>query len=89
MFNLSGRQPQPRRMQDEESTRQPLLDEEDRNPVLFSTDGDEQETEDVLGHDNGEDEDRPPRGRSVHFEEEVRVIAPPLRSTMASREAGN
>ena len=40
MFNLGGRQP--RRTQGDESTRQPLLDE-DRNSVLFEAEGDEEE----------------------------------------------
>ena len=86
MFNLGGRQP--RRTQGDESTRQPLLDEEDRNPVLFEAEGDEEEDEHALEQEDVEADDGPSRGRTVHFQEEVRVIGPPLRSTLASREAG-
>ena len=87
MFNLGGRQP--KRTQGDESTRQPLLEEEDRNPVLFEAEEDDGYEGGVLGNGvNVDSGDRPSRGRTVHFQEEVRVIGPPLRSTLASREAG-
>jgi solute carrier family 38 (sodium-coupled neutral amino acid transporter), member 11 len=53
--------------------------------VLFSVDGDEDE------HETSALEDTHRRSKADHtvrFEEQVQVIAPPLRSTTESREAG-
>lgn len=53
--------------------------------VLFSVDGDEDE------HETSALEGTPRRSKAdqtVRFEEQVQVIAPPLRSTTESREAG-
>ncbi|KAL5506963.1 hypothetical protein ACEPAH_6419 [Sanghuangporus vaninii] len=70
----------------DEGTRRPLLDGEERgDPVIFSVDDDEDE-EEIVGR-NTDDETHANKSRSVRFQEEVRVIGPPLRSTMASREA--
>ena len=68
---------------------QPLLDDEDDDDVLFT----------AAEGDSDDDFQVPTRlpdpstsktsARSVRFEEDVHVIAPPLRSTTASREAGS
>ena len=53
--------------------------------VLFSVEGDDDE------HETSALEDTHRRGKAdqtVRFEEEVQVIAPPMRSTAESREAG-
>ena len=85
MFNSSSRQQKPN---GDENARQPLLDEEDRNGhVLFSVDDDEEGAAEHFDR-NEDEESRPNKTRSVRFQEEVRIIAPPLRSTLASREAG-
>ena len=79
------------------STKQPGRPDEAYQPLLGNDD------EDVLfsGADDDSDEDiqvparlpdpstSKPSGRSVRFEEDVQVIAPSLRSTTASREAGS
>ena len=55
--------------------------------VLFAIDGDEDEHETSALEDTG----TPRRGKadqSVRFQEQVQVIAPPLWSTLESREAG-
>ncbi|KAI5117108.1 hypothetical protein M0805_008227 [Coniferiporia weirii] len=81
MFNITGRQSRPNTDGD---TRQPLLDSENpRDSVLFSVDDDEDADE--LIHDDVE-ETHADRTRGVRFQEEVRIIGPPLRSTVASRE---
>jgi len=66
-----------------------LLPDNDDDDVLFT----------ATGGDSDDDFEVPARlpdplanktsGRSVRFEEDVQVIAPPLRSTAASREAGS
>ena len=53
--------------------------------VLFSVDGDEDEHETSALEDTHR---RSKADHTVHFEEQVHVIAPPLRSTTESREAG-
>lgn len=89
MFNLSSRQAKP--TEEDGDTREPLLGQgnghalEDR--VIFAV---ADEDEDELDHDmNSADGEREPgeRSRSVRFQEDVRVIGPPLRSTAQSREA--
>ena len=85
MFSSGRRSPQG---SGDESTRRPLLDGEERgDPVIFSVDDDEEE-EGVIGRSTEDEPHTNSKGRSVRFQEEVRVIGPPLRSTMASREAG-
>ena len=84
MFSSGRRSPQGN---GDESTRRPLLDEEERgDPVIFSVDDEEEEG--VIGRSTEDEPHTNSKGRSVRFQEEVRVIGPPLRSTMASREAG-
>ncbi|KAI0356291.1 amino acid transporter [Trametes cingulata] len=91
---MLGRSSKPRGRADEAGASQPLLrgSEEDlpstaREDVLFSVDDDEGSDGDdePLAKANGH-ADRPKTGHSVRFQEEVQVIAPPLRSTMQSRE---
>ncbi|EJD03370.1 amino acid transporter [Fomitiporia mediterranea MF3/22] len=83
MFSIGKRQEQ---KIGEESTRQPLLNGEDHSdPILFSVDDEDEEETSVTRHT--EEEVPQNRTRSVRFQEEVRVIGPPLRSTLASREA--
>lgn len=53
--------------------------------VLFSVDGDEDDHETSALEDTHR---RSKADQTVRFEEEVHVIAPPLRSTTQSREAG-
>lgn len=76
MFNLPNRQP---KQNGDAETRQPLLEEEHPDdPVLFSVEDDDEEHEEQPKKD---------RTRSVRFQEDVRIIGPPLRSTIQSREA--
>lgn len=80
MFNLPNRQP---KQNGDAETRQPLLEEEHRDdPVLFSVEDDDEE-ELPLAHVEQPKKDRT---RSVRFQEDVRIIGPPLRSTIQSRE---
>lgn len=68
------------RTQPEGEYRQPLLN--NRDDVVFDIDGsDDEDSTSAL---------EPPQAssRSVRFEDEVQILGPPLRSTMASREAG-
>ncbi|KAH8119585.1 amino acid transporter [Phellopilus nigrolimitatus] len=81
MFNISGRQSKPN---NRDIDTQPLLNgESDNDPVLFSVDDGGEGHEPI----HSDDEETPrERTRSVRFQEDVRVIGPPLRSTLQSRE---
>lgn len=78
--------------------RQPLLNnsEEDlhhpagSSNVLFTAGDDDDGDDDYVEASALDAQDSPPpkTGHSVRFREEVQVIAPPLRSTTDSREAG-
>lgn len=87
MFSLGNR-----RNADDRATYEPLLGEPseralEEEPVIFSvTDEDEDFEED--GSDQAKDSEEHSGARHVHFQEEVRVIAPSLRSTLQSRETG-
>ncbi|KAH9858611.1 amino acid transporter [Lenzites betulinus] len=89
---MLGRSSRPRD-RDEARASQPLLhgSEEDlpataHDNVLFSIDDAEDDEDDVpLARANGA-ATTPKSSHSVRFQEEVQVIAPPLRSTMTSRE---
>jgi sodium-coupled neutral amino acid transporter 11 len=90
MLNITGRQ---RERNGDAETGQPLLGQgHDRladDPVIFSVTDDDEEEHSALRNENGFS-DEPPQyqpKRSVRFQEEVRVIGPPLRSTLQSREA--
>jgi len=70
---------------------QPLLenDDDDDDDVLFvATDGDSDDGFHVPARLPDPSTSKT-GGRSVRFEEDVQVIAPSLKSTMASREAGS
>lgn len=80
----------------EGSTRQPLLggSQEDlhdtpHGDVLFTT-GDDEDDDDYVEASALDHLDSPPTkpGHSVRFNEDVQVIAPPIRSMMESRETG-
>lgn len=66
---------------------QPLLDHDDED-VLFSAAEDGSDEEIEIPARLPDPSTSRPSGRSVRFEEDVQVIAPSLRSTTASREAG-
>lgn len=86
MFSLSnvGRQSRPN---GGTGTYEPLLDDSERqNNVVFSVDDDEDDA-DAHG-EPGEDEAHEVRSKTVRFQEDVRVLGPPLRSTIVSRETG-
>ncbi|TDL24242.1 amino acid transporter [Rickenella mellea] len=70
----------------EGEAKQPLLGSPERNDgVLFSIEDEDEDHEFTL---DGPGEGQEPRStHSVRFEENVRVIGPPLRSTIQSREA--
>lgn len=81
---------------EDRTTYEPLLGEPNgdslHEPVIFSVADDEDEVEEQSNGDAyiegpGEDESHDQR-RSVRFQEQVRVIGPPLRSTLQSREIG-
>ena len=55
--------------------------------VLFAIDGDDDEHETSALEEAGTPR-RSKADQSVRFQEQVQVIAPPLRSTLESREAG-
>lgn len=85
MFTLGNR-----RNTEDRSTYEPLLGEPNGNALedqtIFSVeDEDEDFKEDGSVEETSEEHSN---SRHVHFEEEVRVIAPPLRSTLQSRETG-
>lgn len=85
MFSLKtiGRQPS----SNGDATYEPLLeDSEHQNNVVFSVEDDEEEANEHAEYEEGEAHDT--RTRTVRFQEDVRVIGPPLRSTIASRETG-
>ncbi|KAJ3476745.1 hypothetical protein NLI96_g10948 [Meripilus lineatus] len=77
----------------EGAARQPLLNRSDEDlsarhdDVLFNVDDDSDDPfEETTALDRG-DSPPPKSGLSVRFDEDVRIIAPPLRSTTQSREA--
>ncbi|KAI0717196.1 amino acid transporter [Cerioporus squamosus] len=90
---MLGRSSRPRTRDEEGGVNQPLLNDSDedlparaKDDVLFSVDDGEDEDDDddeLLGEPNGHAE---PGRPTVRFEENVQVIAPPLRSTFQSRE---
>ncbi|RPD63784.1 amino acid transporter [Lentinus tigrinus ALCF2SS1-6] len=89
---MLGRSTKPRSRDEEGGVNQPLLNDSDEDlpahandDVLFSVDdGSEDDNEDgLLASDDGHAE---PGRLTVRFEENVQVIAPPLRSTFQSRE---
>ncbi|KAI0823351.1 amino acid transporter [Trametes gibbosa] len=90
---MLGRSSRPLARENDPGASQPLLygSEEDlpataHDKVLFSIDDAEDDEDDVpLARVNGTVDHAKP-GHSVRFQEEVQVIAPPLRSTMTSRE---
>ena len=67
---------------------QPLLDDDDGDVLFSATDGDSDDDFQVPAGLPDPSTNKP-SGRSVRFEEDVHVIAVPLRSTIASREAGS
>lgn len=88
MFSLKnvGRQSRPNGGAD---NYEPLPEDgEHQNDVLFSVDNDDDEEEENGHAGPDEDEAHDKRTRTVRFQEDVRVIGPPLRSTIASRETG-
>ena len=93
---MLGRATNKRTSDPEGAARQPLLNrpQEDlpssHNDVLFTVDDDQDDAfgdEETTALDRG-DSPPPKSGHSVRFDEDVRIIAPPLRSTTQSREAG-
>lgn len=68
---------------------QPLLDHDDDEDVLFSGADDDSDDDLQLPARLPDPSTSKPSGRSVRFEEDVQVIAPSLKSTTASREAGS
>lgn len=79
--------------------REPLLGAgSDRDDVVFNADDDDDDDDDEVplaqkyssntGQAQGNNGTANANGHSVRFEESVQVIAPSLRSTMSSREAG-
>lgn len=92
---MLGRSSRPRGGDNDAGVSQPLLHGSDEdlpatahNNVLFSVDDDAEDNEDDLPlatTDGLADQTKPGH---VRFQEEVQVIAPPLRSTMTSRETG-
>lgn len=91
MFGLPNRQP---RQNGEAETRQPLLEEESHNDrVIFSVADDGEEDYPAHQLDVAQQPEVPKKertqrtSRSVRFQEDVRIIGPPLRSTIQSREA--
>ncbi|KAI0675096.1 amino acid transporter [Trametes maxima] len=89
---MLGRSTRPRGPNDEAGASQPLLQDTDadlapHDDVLFSVDdGDDDDDDDkpLISTNGRADHSKP--GHSVRFQEEVQVIAPPLRSTFQSRE---
>jgi len=84
------------------SAKQPGRPDEAHQPLLENNDDDDDDDDVLFNTADGDSDDDfhiPARlpdpstsrtgGRSVRFEEDVHVIAPSLKSTMASREAGS
>ena len=67
---------------------QPLLEDDDDDVLFTAGDGDSDEDFQVPARLPDPSTSKT-SGRSVRFEEDVHVIAPALRSTTASREAGS
>lgn len=93
---MLGRSTNKRTTSDHEgAARQPLLNRSDEDlsaphdDVLFAVDDEDDDTfeQETTALDRG-DSPPPKSGHSVRFSEDVRIIAPPLRSTTQSREAG-
>ncbi|THH07990.1 hypothetical protein EW145_g3018 [Phellinidium pouzarii] len=79
---MTGRQTKP---SVDEDTRRPLLDgESEHDPVIFAVDDDEDAHEFMHGDEGSTHAEQV---RAVRFQEDVRMIAPPLRSTVESRES--
>jgi sodium-coupled neutral amino acid transporter 11 len=76
---------QPTRNTSDGETRQPLLGGSQENlaeeRVVFEADSDSDGEHGALGSPKD-------TGRSVRFEDDIQVIAPPLRSAVHSRETG-
>jgi solute carrier family 38 (sodium-coupled neutral amino acid transporter), member 11 len=66
---------------------EPLLNESNEDHVVFSADDDDELDDEDLPLALSKDDRQEQQGH-VRFREEVQVIAPPMRSTTASREAG-
>ena len=91
---MLGRSSRPRTRDEEGGVNQPLLNDSDedlpagaKDNVLFSVDdgSDDDQEDELLANGDGHAE---PGRPTVRFEENVQVIAPPLRSTFQSRETG-
>ena len=67
------------RNREPDAHREPLLGGEEEDTVFAITDDDDDEEDSAL---------TPKQPHTVRFQDTVQVIAPPLRSTYASREAG-
>jgi sodium-coupled neutral amino acid transporter 11 len=83
MFPLSTRKIRGRPTDAEHA--QPLLGSQDVDHTIFSVEDSEDESNEATALDSAKT-DR--TDHSVRFQEEVHVIGPPLRSTLASRETG-
>ncbi|EIN11827.1 amino acid transporter [Punctularia strigosozonata HHB-11173 SS5] len=71
---------------DEGEARQPLLDDGEHDNVIFNV-GDDEDSDGARTPDRDLlHEEHSKRNGHVRFQEEVQVIAPPLRSTLTSRE---
>jgi len=66
--------------------RQPLLDNNEQDQVVFSIDSDNDDGDGDDDYDNPHSSKQ--SGRSVRFDEETQVIPPTLRSAVQSRETG-
>ena len=93
MLNTTNRQ---QGSNEDRETSQPLLaqghERVQDDPVIFSVEDDDDDDEEhsVLRDDIAfsDQHRRHQSKRSVRFQDEVRVMGPPLRSTMQSRETG-
>lgn len=89
MFSLSNRQASKPDDEIDAGAQEPLLNDRSRgNDVIFSVEDDQDGVEHEDTRESGEVQGRSDRPRSVRFQEDVRIIGPPLRSTIHSREAG-
>ena len=94
---MLGRASRPRGNDAEGSVSQPLLNgsqedlhESSNSRVIFSAAGDDEDDEDYYEASALDHAGSPPpkSGHSVRFNEDVQVIAPPMRSMTESRETG-
>ena len=94
---MLGRSSGTRSNDPESSARQPLLNDSQEDlhegtngRVIFSAAGDDEDDEDYVEASALDHIESPPAksAHSVRFNEDVQVIAPPLRSMTASRETG-